>query len=240
MPAARLHAGLAARTPRRTRLTAAALALALACGLSLSPVHAESLPRPRADVLALAHRAYACAAARGEIRRPLLIVIDYSLPSTERRLWLLDPETDRVLRHELVAHGRESGMVFAEHFSNRPSSRQSSVGLFVTAEVYRGKHGTSLRLEGLEPGFNDAARDRAIVMHGAEYVSDAHVVRFGRLGRSFGCPAVDQRIATELIESVRDGAAVFVYAPEREWLDGSRYLACPAQMAGTGKETATR
>lgn len=210
---------------------AAVLAVTFLLGLTAPPAPADPLPRPRADVLALARRAYDCAAARGEVRRPLLVVIDYSLPSTERRLWLLDPRHDRVLRHELVAHGRESGMVFAERFSNRPSSKQSSLGLFVTAEVYRGKHGTSLRLEGLEPGFNDAARDRAIVMHGAEYVSDAHVARFGRLGRSLGCPAVDPRVANDLIQTVRDGAAVFVYAPEREWLDGSRYLTCPTRVA---------
>jgi hypothetical protein len=197
---------------------------------------AGSLPRPSPNVLALAHRAYDCAAARGEIRRPLLVVIDYSRPSSERRLWLLDPETDRVLRHELVAHGRESGMVFADHFSNQASSKQSSVGLFVTAEVYRGKHGTSLRLDGLEPGINDAARDRAIVMHGAEYVRDAHVARFGRLGRSLGCPAVDPRIADDLIEHVRDGAAVFVYAPEHEWLDQSRYLRCPERIASRQRD----
>lgn len=217
--------GAALATSRLLRI------LAFAGALAAPRAGAGSLAAPRAEVLTLARHAYDCAAARGEIRRPRLVVIDYSLPSTERRLWLLDPKTNRVLRHELVAHGRESGLLFAERFSNRPSSLQSSLGLFVTREVYRGKHGLSLRLEGLEHGINDAARDRAIVMHGAEYVSDAHVARFGRLGRSFGCPALDQRVAGPLIESVRDGAAVFVYAPEREWLAGSRYLSCPARAA---------
>jgi len=209
----------------------APLALLLGLFAAPRPAAAGSLEAPRSEVLSLARRAYDCAAARGEIRRPLLVVIDYSLPSTERRLWLIEPTTGRILRHELVAHGRESGLVFAERFSNRPSSKQSSLGLYVTAEVYRGKHGTSLRLEGLEPGFNDAARERAIVMHGAEYVTDDHVTRFGRLGRSLGCPAVDPRVAGDLIQTVRDGAAVFVYAPERDWLDGSRYLSCPTRVA---------
>jgi len=228
MQRSRSPAGLGLRCALRA---AVPWTLLLALFVVAPPAAAGALEPPRNEVLSLARRAYDCANARGEIRRPLLVVIDYSLPSTERRLWLIEPASGRVLRHELVAHGRGSGLVSAERFSNRPSSHESSLGLYVTAEVYRGKHGTSLRLEGLEPGFNDAARERAIVIHGAEYVSHEHVARFGRLGRSLGCPALDRRVAGEMIENVRDGAAVFVYAPERDWLDASRYLSCSTRVA---------
>jgi hypothetical protein len=206
-------------------------ALLLAATAARADAPADRLPLPRSEVLDLARRAYDCAEARGEIRRPLLVVIDYSLPSTQRRLWVIDTRTGRVLRHELVAHGRESGLVLPERFSNRPSSKQSSVGLYVTGDVYEGKHGPSLRLEGLEPGWNDAALARAIVVHGADYVSDAHVARFGRLGRSLGCPAVEPGVARDLVELVQGGAGLFVYAPERDWLEGSRYLSCGASVA---------
>ena len=127
---------------------------------------------PRREVLDLALQAYRCGRNLGDIDRPLLTVIDYSLPSTTRRLWVIDVAHSRVLFNELVAHGERSGEDSPVAFSNRLGSRQSSLGLFRTDDVFTGEHGLSLRLSGLEPGINDRARERRIVMHGADYVSD--------------------------------------------------------------------
>ncbi|MBD3237776.1 MAG: hypothetical protein GF330_13820 [Candidatus Eisenbacteria bacterium] len=179
----------------------------------------------RSDLLDLALLAAHSAHAAGYGRKPLLTIIDYSLPSSERRLWVLDLDTREVLFREYVAHGRGSGRRRATRFSNEPESRASSLGLFETGEIYRGKHGLSLRLEGLEPGFNDHARERAIVMHGAWYVSEEHVEEYGRLGRSWGCPALDRAITRSLIETIAGGSLLFVYYPDSDWLSSSRFLA---------------
>lgn len=193
---------------------------------------AASAAAPRSEALDLALRAYRCARSRGQVARPTLAVIDYTLPSSEKRLWLIDTESGRILQHELVAHGRGSGDLFADRFSNEPESYQSSLGLFAARGTYFGEHGLSLRLEGLEPGINDQARSRAIVMHGAWYVSEAHVARWGRLGRSLGCPALAPDVTASVIERLRDGAAVFVYASDRHWQEHSAYLRCePATPA---------
>lgn len=181
---------------------------------------------PRAEVMELATRAYQCGWKRGDIRRPYLTVIDYSLPSTEPRLWVFDMWTGRPLFHELVAHGRHSGRDWASSFSNLHGSKQSSLGLFRADETYLGQHGYSLRLSGLEVGVNDNARDRAIVMHGADYVSDDHIARHGRLGRSWGCPALPRGASSRVIDMIKDGGAVFAYYPDATWLRTSAYLSC--------------
>jgi len=157
-------------------------------------------------------------------RDHLLTVIDYSLPSTERRLWVLDLEAGEVLFHELVAHGQNTGGNRARHFSNDSGSHQSSLGVFRTDRTYRGKHGRSLKLDGLEPGFNDAARDRAIVMHAADYVTDDFAAANGRLGRSWGCPALDPAVAQDLIDAISGGTLLVAYYPDDAWLEGSAYL----------------
>lgn len=207
--------------------------VASARGLRASAPHASfsTAPWPRRDVLDLALRAYRCGRTRGEIIRPVLTVIDYSLPSTERRLWVIDLVRKRVLFHELVAHGVNSGANEAVAFSNAAGSRQSSLGLFRTDETYTGRHGTSLRLSGLEPGVNDRARERAIVMHGAEYVSDAYAAAHGQLGRSWGCPAVRPAVHATLIDAIRNGSAVFAYYPDAAWLRSSRFLHCGTELA---------
>ena len=186
---------------------------------------------PRREVLDLAMQAYRCGRTLGYIERPLLTVIDYSLPSSERRLWVIDVARQRVLFHELVAHGQNSGDDVPVAFSNRPGSRQSSLGLFRTEDTYLGEHGTSLRLTGLEAGVNDLARERQIVMHGARYVGDGYLSEHGRLGRSWGCPAVPADVHEQLIDRIRDGSAVFAYYPDMVWLQGSRFLHCDAQVA---------
>jgi hypothetical protein len=165
----------------------------------------------RPEVLRLALAARARAVAGGVPARPVLTVIDYSLASRERRLWVLDLAHARILAHELVAHGRGSGDDLARRFSNRPGSLESSLGTFVTGPVYRGRHGLSLRLRGLDPGLNDQAEARAIVVHGAPYVSETVARKLGRLGRSQGCPALSPDVAARVIDLIRDGTVLFAY-----------------------------
>ena len=176
-------------------------------------------------VLDLALRAASCATRSGLVEDPAtLTVIDYSRRSVDRRLWVFDLRTGRVLHHELVAHGQGTGGDRASAFSNEPDSHQSSLGLFLTADTYVGRNGYSLRLDGLDPGFNDRARERAIVMHGAPYVSDAFARAQGRLGRSWGCPALGDDVARTVIDRIKGGNLVFAYYPDQEWLNGSRLL----------------
>jgi hypothetical protein len=151
--------------------------------------------------------------ARGEVRRSLLSVIDYGLPSTQPRLWVFDLDAKRVLFHELVAHGRNSGWDRAVSFSNDDGTYMSSLGAFVTGSAYDGKNGYSLRLHGTEPKLNDRAEARAIVMHGAPYVDEAVALKYGRLGRSLGCPAVRPAVARELIDEIRDGSVLYAWHP---------------------------
>ena len=164
-------------------------------------------------VIRTALRAYHLAVREGAVKRSVLTVIDYSLPSHVRRLWVLDLEHATVLARELVAHGRGSGKDVAQRFSNRPNSYESSLGTFVTADTYEGKNGLSLRLDGLNPGLNDHAMERGIVMHGAWYVSEAMVREQGRLGRSEGCPALSPAVAPKIIDMIRGGSVVFAYYP---------------------------
>jgi len=227
-------------------LTAAALLAPRAAGAggaraadpaspSALPALAEAAPSLDRHVLALALRATACAARRGLVSddADVLTVIDYSRPSTEPRLWLFDLAQRTLLRRELVAHGRGSGENRAIRFSNEPGSRATSLGLFVTGGTYEGRHGRSLRLTGLEPGVNDHAGDRAIVVHGADYVSPEFAALHGRLGRSWGCPALPRGVAQRVIDRIRGGTPVFAYYPDRGWLDHSTFLgSCPAPRDG--------
>jgi len=141
---------------------------------------------------------------------------------------VFDVPTRRVLFHELVAHGEGSGENQAVSFSNRPGSRQSSLGLMRTEDTYVGSQGYSLRLTGLEPGVNDRARERHIVMHGADYVSPQTAASLGRLGRSWGCPALPRATSRRVIDRIKGGSVVFAYYPDRAWLQGSRFLTCAA------------
>jgi hypothetical protein len=178
-----------------------------------------------AEVLGLALRAISCATTTGAIDvPPTLTVIDYSRPSTEPRLWVFDLATGQLQYKELVAHGRNTGENMSVNFSDELNSHQTSIGLFVTRDTYVGTNGYSLRLDGLEPGFNGRARDRAIVMHGAPYVSADIAARQGRLGRSWGCPALREAVARQVIDTVRGGGVVFSYYPDETWLRSSRFL----------------
>jgi len=177
------------------------------------------------QVFDLALRAASCAARSGRVEHfSTLTVIDYSRPSTEKRLWVFDLRTRALRYEELVAHGSGSGENLATSFSNEPETHQTSLGLFRTEAAYFGKNGYSLRLHGLDEGFNDRAYERAIVMHGAPYVSDDVARAQGRLGRSWGCPALRLGIVRELIDTVKGSGLVFAYYPDQRWLQSSKYL----------------
>ncbi|MDX5377637.1 MAG: murein L,D-transpeptidase catalytic domain family protein [Halomonas sp.] len=201
---------------------------------SPQPLLSQTLTRlaPDADpqVLKLAASALACAEPDAE----RLAVIDFSRPSSEPRLWVFDLARERLLFEELVSHGRGSGDAEATRFSNTPESYQSSLGLFRTMNSYYGSNGYSLRLEGLEAGVNDQAYQRAIVIHGADYVSESFIQKTGRLGRSHGCPAVRQEVTYPLIDSIKEDHYLFAYYPDPEWLENSAFLSCdrsPTQLA---------
>lgn len=199
---------------------------------NLAEALAAAAPQANASVLALAVRAAECARHQGLLDSfKHLAVIDYSLPSTQPRLWIFDVASARLLFQELVAHGRNSGAAEAEHFSNREGSKMSSLGLYQTTETYYGSNGYSLRLRGLDEGFNDNALSRAIVMHGAAYVSEAIAGRLGRLGRSWGCPAVRQEVARTVIDTLKGGALLFAYYPDRQWLSQSAFFQCSTTPA---------
>jgi hypothetical protein len=225
---------------KRTRTALVAAAAAILSFLAISPARAggyePSTPElvsalaPQAkglrpEVLRLALDASKTAAAKGLVRRQeLLTVIDYSIPSTEPRLFTFDLEEEKLLFREHVAHGVNSGGNVPTEFSNYEGSRQTSLGLFVTEGTYMGANGYSLRMTGLERGVNDMAMARAIVIHGAPYVNPAAAKKQGRLGRSWGCPAVRPEITAKFINTIKGGSAVFSYYPDRGWLASSRFL----------------
>ena len=222
-------------------------AILLTC-LSVPSAYADSLenalvkaaPGADAKVIALAVRATQCSRAQGIAPAQRLAVIDYSLPSTEQRLWVFDLKRRKLLFHELVAHGRNSGENMATLFSNRNESHATSLGLFRTQESYLGQNGYSLRMEGLEPGFNDNAFDRAIVIHGAPYVSPVLARANGRIGRSLGCPAVRPAIAHRLIDSMKDGQLLFSYYPDQRWLKSSSYINCGSDTVASREKSTSR
>jgi hypothetical protein len=180
--------------------------------------------KPSNKVLQLALKAYNKAVHSGVSKKNLITIIDYSLPSTQRRLWVLDLKQNKVIYHTLVAHGQGTGDNHAKHFSDRPGSHQSSLGLFRTGRTYSGKHGLSLELHGLEKGFNGNALSRRVVIHGAHYVSPGSVKSLGRLGRSWGCPALSPQEVKPVINTIKDGSLVFVYYPDKQWLNHSKFI----------------
>ncbi|WP_026950420.1 murein L,D-transpeptidase catalytic domain family protein [Algoriphagus mannitolivorans] len=159
-----------------------------------------------------------------KIKNEVLTVIDFSLPSTAKRMWVIDPLNGEILLHTVVAHGRNSGGLMAEKFSNTPESYQSSIGFYMTAETYHGKHGYSLRLDGLEKGYNDMARARAIVIHGADYATEAFAKSVGRLGRSLGCPALPSDLSKEAIDLIKDGSLLFIFGKDQNYLEKSSLI----------------
>jgi hypothetical protein len=186
---------------------------------------ADSSEFPPLKLLQTALAGYEMLVEEQSIRRPEVItIIDFSLPSDKERLWVLDLINGKVLFRCLVSHGRNSGELMAENFSNTPGSNASSPGFYATGETYIGKHGLSLALDGLETGINDKARARAIVIHGADYVSTDFIRKYGRLGRSFGCPAVPVELSKEIIQTIKGGSCLFIYVPEKSYTSNSQII----------------
>ena len=178
-------------------------------------LNANSLALPKFACFSNALTGYYQLKDSGLIEKELLTVIDFSLSSNVKRLWVIDLSTNTVLFQSLVAHGRNTGEEFASSFSNLPESYKSSLGFYATGEVYNGKHGMSLKLDGLEKGVNDNARERAVVIHGADYVSQSFINGNKRLGRSQGCPAIPVEMNEKIISVIKNKSCLFIYHPSR-------------------------
>lgn len=176
-------------------------------------------------VLKLSLTAYMNARKQGLADKGILTIIDYTKPSTERRLWVVNLKNGKILFNTLVAHGKNSGALTPTSFSNQPGSLKSSFGVFLTDKPYIGGVGYALRLIGLERGVNDNAYQRDIVVHGAWYAGADTVRKYGQLGRSWGCPAVSNDIARPIIDTIKEKTLVFVYSNDRKWLRNSTFLA---------------
>ncbi|TDE06307.1 murein L,D-transpeptidase catalytic domain family protein [Flavobacterium hiemivividum] len=161
---------------------------------------------------------------KGLVSKNILTLIDFSMSSNSKRLWVIDLTTNKILYNSLVAHGRNTGDEFAKNFSNASESFQSSLGFYATGEIYTGKHGKSLRLDGLEKGINSNARDRAVVIHGANYVSDSFIQNNKRLGRSLGCPALPMDLSNEIIQTIKDKSCLFIYYPSNSYKTSSKLI----------------
>lgn len=183
----------------------------------------QAAPQLNKKVLKLALTAYQKASVKGAVKKPVLTVIDYSLPSSKQRMWIFDIRKERLLYNTYVAHGQNSGMTTPNHFSNQPSSKATSLGTFVTRDTYMGSKGYSLNLRGLEKGFNDNAYNRRVVIHGAWYVEPEFIKKAGRAGRSWGCPSIAKTIAKPVINTIKGGSVVFAYYPDRNYLSHTGY-----------------
>lgn len=177
----------------------------------------------RPQILQRALEGFDVAWEQGETNKLLITIVDFELPSDERRMWVIDLASGALLHHEFVAHGANSGGRNATEFSNTVDSHQSSLGMMRTAETYYGKYGYSLKLDGLEEDVNDNVRDRFIVMHPSDYVDDEYIERNGRAGRSWGCLALDPDVSGDVIRTIKGGSLIFNYYPDPEYLRNSEY-----------------
>ena len=180
-----------------------------------SQLNANNFSLPKLQSFAEGLEGFYKLRAQGIIKRDILTLVDFSLSSNVKRLWVIDLATNTILYNSLVAHGRNTGDEFANSFSNAPESYKSSLGFYATGEIYNGKHGSSLKLDGLEKGVNDSARERAVVMHGADYVTESFIKNNHRLGRSLGCPAIPVALTKEIINTIKGKSCLFIYHPSR-------------------------
>lgn len=176
-------------------------------------LHANNFALPKEESFTQALKGFYLLKEKGLIKKNILTLVDFSLSSNLKRLWVIDLTTNTVLFQSLVAHGRNTGEEFANSFSNAQQSFKSSLGFYVTGEIYNGKHGMSLRLDGLEKGLNDNARSRGVVMHAANYVSNSFIKNNKRLGRSQGCPAIPEELSKDIINAIKDKSCLFIYHP---------------------------
>lgn len=157
-------------------------------------------------------------------KEDIITIIDFSLPSTAKRMVVLNLATKEILYHSIVSHGKNSGENYATSFSNIHSSYQSSLGFYTTENTYIGRNGYSLVLNGLEKGTNDQAKARAVVIHGADYCSEDFIKATGRNGRSYGCPALPRALNQEIIDTIKEGSLLYIYANDKNYLANSSFL----------------
>lgn len=201
----------------------------------------KTAPRPSAEINALLREqaptlntavinkistTLKCANEHNVEHNNILTVIDYSLPSSEKRLWVFDLKEKKLLFHTYVSHGINSGVLLTQFFSNKNNSKASSMGVYKTDKSYYGRHGLSLQLEGLDRGFNDNASRRAVVMHGGWYVDERFIKKYGRAGRSWGCPAVPDELSAPIINTIKDASLFVVYYPSDNWFLKSKFQTC--------------
>lgn len=162
---------------------------------------------------------------QGRLRNEnILSIIDFTKPSSQKRLFVLDVNSFKILFNTYVAHGRNTGEAYANKFSNKPDSYQSSLGFYLTEGTYNGKNGFSMQLEGMEYGINNRAEERAIVVHGAAYVSEGFIKSRGYIGRSHGCPALPEKLNKPIIEKIKNGSCLFIYSNDKNYLQQSKIL----------------
>jgi hypothetical protein len=202
---------------------------------NMNPIHADpvmqiyselEMTRPSWEVFQKAYQGYKKISRvyNLNIKKPFLTIIDLNLPSDKKRLWVIDLLHNKILFYTYTSHGKNSGELYARNFSNQSGSYQSSLGFYLTGGTYNGKNGYSMYLEGLEKGINNLARQRAIVMHGAWYATEKFIREHGRLGRSFGCPAIPPKIHQDLINAISNQTVLFIYSADDHYLHSSQYL----------------
>lgn len=191
-----------------------------------SSIGFDNINKLQSDVFSKAFLGFTNLKKEGKLDQDahLLTICDFSLSSAEKRLWVIDLNEKKVLYNSLVAHGKNTGEEFAQKFSNTESSLQSSLGFYITETTYNGSNGYSLKLLGMDSGYNDAAFKRAIVMHGADYVSENFIKNQNRLGRSWGCPAVPRALAEPIINTIKGKNCLFIYYPDEHYLSSSKWL----------------
>ena len=182
-----------------------------------SSLHSNQFGLPKLESFTEALKGFYLLKEKGLVQKDILTLVDFSLSSSTKRLWVIDLTTNTILYNSLVAHGRNTGDDFASSFSNSAESFKSSLGFYSTGEIYNGKHGMSLKLDGLEKGVNDNARNRGVVMHAADYVSNSFVKSNHRLGRSQGCPAIPVELSKDIINAIKNKSCLFIYHPSRSF-----------------------
>ncbi len=190
-----------------------------ALAINIDQIHIDHIAKNthlNQKVIRLALNGYKYASLHAKVSKPILTIIDYSQPSVKKRLYVIDLKNDQVLMNILVAHGRNTGDAWSTRFSNELESKQSSVGVFITEGTYRGHHGRSMVINGLEKNINDNAKKRGLVVHSAAYVSEDFALATGRIGRSFGCLAVNPHELNQLINLTAEGSVIFSYAPQED------------------------